>query len=43
MEEADMELIANLIVRVIREREASFGSARTSVRELLERFPLYKI
>ncbi|MFA5449507.1 MAG: serine hydroxymethyltransferase [Clostridia bacterium] len=42
MKEPQMEIIARLIARVIREKEQAFHSVRQEVKKLTEAFPLYK-
>lgn len=42
MKEAEMEIIGNLIAKVIKEREAALDEVRAAVKELCDRFPLYE-
>jgi glycine hydroxymethyltransferase len=42
MKEREMEIIANLISRVIKEKEASFKEVKAEVKKLTQAYPLYK-
>lgn len=42
MKELEMVIIGNLIAKVIKEREAALDEVRAKVKELCEKFPLYK-